>query len=596
MPTVPFKSYPLADRGMSWSFTAADGNALINSGGWPLYKSVHTWFEGSGTPEVRSAYKMPHHKKVGDSVKTVWRGVVAAMSRMMQANTQIPDADRRGCYNHLSRHYREFDEEPPEFGAYTDTELAYMLADYGFTEDEIKEVLEPQTFAARQFGKPTASQLESINSMLPRGAKPLSAEEVFTFNAKIIGDGLIPDRFFRMMRSALVNIRDDAKQGVSFLLDHSWSGIAPPKAAIPYGKTFDAVLRKLAADEVVGDETQAVFADHYIPRGMEMDGISTDGIIRQIETGILSDTSIGWYGGKLLCSICGNNYLDYSVCPHFAGREYEGQICEVQVHSPVGLMENSGVFDGAYPGAGILAAGGQYQPGDLVVVEDLKRVGDPTTRVFGTYSAKSGATLYVPKGTVLNKTLITVNQGKEERSLENTKELQSKIDELTAQLADKDTKLSAAEATIAELQGKVETLDAETKRLQPLARDGEAYKVFMIDETHKWGVRAMGNTYNKELHDKIFVGLTIDEVKGFKDQFEAKAREEIAAGRVSKVGQPNPDHSLRGNGGVPNPATDEKAYRAKVAEVAARLKAEGKAKTIKEATKMAHFELRKEVN
>jgi len=27
----------------------------------------------------------------------------------------IPDSDRRGVYNHLASHYRDFDREPPEF-------------------------------------------------------------------------------------------------------------------------------------------------------------------------------------------------------------------------------------------------------------------------------------------------------------------------------------------------------------------------------------------------------------------------------------------------------------------------------------------------
>lgn len=476
---------------------------------------------------------------------------------------------------------------------------------------------------ARAYGKPTEAQLRRINEL---AKTPLTADEVFVFNGKMIGDGLIPDRYHRMKKSSLNNFRNEAKEGVSFLLDHSWAGFAPPKAALPYGKTFDAVLRKLSQDEVVGDETQAVFTDHYIPRGLEIDSISTDAIIRQIETGILSDTSIGWYGGKFICSICGGNYLRYSECQHFAGQEYDGQVCEVHIED-AHLMENSGVFDGAYPGAGILSAdgpGGQGKYGDLVMVDDatLKNIGDPTTRVFGTYSAKSGIALYVPRGAVSvnnqtqklsqNGTNSKTNgtQGKEEDALDKQlQELKTKVDDLTGQLSQKDTALAQAtqslatetaakealQAQITALQADLDTQKAEVSRLQPLAEDGKAFKAYMIGEAHKWGVKAMGNAYKQDLHEKIFATLSIAEITEFKDGFEAKAREELGTGRISQQANPgDADHSLRGNGGVPDPETDEKAFRAKVAERANQLKAEGKAKTTKEAMSMANAELRKE--
>jgi len=123
---VTYRNYPLADIGTSWSFSASDGNAVINKGGWALYKAVHTWFESGADSEKKSTYKLPHHKIIDGEVRTVWRGVAAAMVALMggRRKLQVPENDRKGIYNHLSRHYRQFDKEPPEFkDTYSESDL-----------------------------------------------------------------------------------------------------------------------------------------------------------------------------------------------------------------------------------------------------------------------------------------------------------------------------------------------------------------------------------------------------------------------------------------------------------------------------------------
>jgi hypothetical protein len=64
-------------------------------------------------PDTFGDLKLPHHDP--HSGKVVWRGCTAAMSRCMQAKTDIPHADLKRVYDHLSKHYRDFSEEPPEF-------------------------------------------------------------------------------------------------------------------------------------------------------------------------------------------------------------------------------------------------------------------------------------------------------------------------------------------------------------------------------------------------------------------------------------------------------------------------------------------------
>lgn len=66
-------------------------------------------------PERYTDLKLPHHRPEDGAV--VWRGVAAAMAALFGARggVDIPAADRRRVYEHLARHYRQFDREPPEF-------------------------------------------------------------------------------------------------------------------------------------------------------------------------------------------------------------------------------------------------------------------------------------------------------------------------------------------------------------------------------------------------------------------------------------------------------------------------------------------------
>jgi len=119
---VPFKSYSLADEGEAW-----DAGAQVKAADVDDLKIMCTWYDKANA-DKKSAYKLPHHKQ--DGYTTVWRGVAAGMARLLQAGTLIPDADRKGCYNHLAKHYKEFKKPVPEFKDYSDQELFEMFPDY----------------------------------------------------------------------------------------------------------------------------------------------------------------------------------------------------------------------------------------------------------------------------------------------------------------------------------------------------------------------------------------------------------------------------------------------------------------------------------
>lgn len=127
---IPFKKYPLADEGESW-----DGSGEIASADVEVLKEISAWFD-EDEPDVKGSYKLPHHR--ASDRYTVWQGVASAMGALLGARggVDVPLDDRQGIYNHLSKHYEEFEKDVPEFKVYTTDELKNL-----FGEDE-KEVVE----------------------------------------------------------------------------------------------------------------------------------------------------------------------------------------------------------------------------------------------------------------------------------------------------------------------------------------------------------------------------------------------------------------------------------------------------------------------
>jgi len=114
---IPFKEYPTDPEDAPW-----DGPAEIKAAEVADLKVICTWFD-SENPDIKNSYKLPHHRAKG--YKVVWRGVAAAMAALMgsRGGVNIPEADRQGVYNHLAKHYAQFDKEPPELKAYTPVDL-----------------------------------------------------------------------------------------------------------------------------------------------------------------------------------------------------------------------------------------------------------------------------------------------------------------------------------------------------------------------------------------------------------------------------------------------------------------------------------------
>lgn len=95
-------------------------------------KIMSAWVD-QDNEENKGAYKLPHHVAGGEH-SLIWRGVTAAMGALLGARggVDIPDADKRGVYNHLAKHYEDFDESPPEFRFVEAQTLKHLSDDYYF--------------------------------------------------------------------------------------------------------------------------------------------------------------------------------------------------------------------------------------------------------------------------------------------------------------------------------------------------------------------------------------------------------------------------------------------------------------------------------
>ncbi|WP_405176345.1 hypothetical protein MHI27_11930 [Paenibacillus sp. FSL H8-0261] len=412
---------------------------------------------------------------------------------------------------------------------------------------------------------PTTEQLEKINA---KALVPLTAQEAFTFPAKLIGDRVIPGRFMRLTPNFLRKIAVQAQEGVSLLLDHSWANLGV--MTIPIGRTYDS---KMQQD---GDEL-AVYADHYMKKGQEVAGISTDQIANGIDAGTIFDTSIGFYTTKHICSVCGNNYFS-GDCSHFRGREYEGKLCIVE-HDDGGLMENSLVFDGAYPGAGVVGLNQATVSNSPIkyeaLSEDMKSL-PIDGRVFYSFSNKTGFTGFITRQPEeqKNELVNTLTKG-DDTMTDEQKAVLAAANGVLGQV-----RLALGVENDADIPAKLTELSAQ-------AADGAAYKVKVTEQACGAGVRALGDAFNVEAMKTALSHLPVTEIEKIGTSYEAQAQAALGGGGRHTEGE-KLDLPVGALGGAApsNPQNTEKTPEeqralAKEAAVAA-LKNTGRGNLLKE--------------
>ncbi len=90
------------------------------------YRKAYAWKDPDGDPETKSAYKFIHHQVDGDgkvdaaNVRACQTGI--GVLNGARGGTTIQEADRQGVYNHLAKHLKDADLEPPELKSLDDIE------------------------------------------------------------------------------------------------------------------------------------------------------------------------------------------------------------------------------------------------------------------------------------------------------------------------------------------------------------------------------------------------------------------------------------------------------------------------------------------
>lgn len=408
-------------------------------------------------------------------------------------------------------------------------------------------------------------------------------EDFFVFETLAVGDKIVPNRYIRLTPALLSIMKDDAQKGVSLMLNHNWSQLGVQ--SIPIGKVFDA---RLAGGTQEGEETTLYTTQYILRDDSKVDGYSKNDIIKLIESGILQDTSVGWGTTResYKCNICGHSIYDYRHCEHIPGQKYivneetnEVKECIIQAEPPKELhagnnvlMENSIVFDGAYPNAIIQSAAGEEIETSNGTLKPLNGKQDLSKNdiIFGYSTNGSINLLYkelMEKGgkedmendkaettelenenvETVEETVETPSEENVEENVEETETNNEEVEETETETAEttEETTTEAEENegeetgeslyTSKDILEKFGNICNSVDELVELAKEGLENRNEVISEALNSGVHSMGNAFNKDIFTKTFSNMKTKDIQEMGKVWEEQAKAQFGNEKVSKV-------------------------------------------------------------
>lgn len=413
--------------------------------------------------------------------------------------------------------------------------------------------------------KPTDEQWEKMKKHIK--SEKYTKDDFFVFETLAVGDRIVPNRYMRLTPALLNVMKEDAQKGVSLMLNHNWSQIGVQ--SIPIGKVFDARIDSSSQD----GETTALYTTQYILRDdSKVDGYSKNDIIKLIESGILADTSVGWGTTResYKCNICGHSIYDYRNCEHIPGRKYivdedtnEVKECIIQAEPPKELhagnnvlMENSIVFDGAYPNAIIQSAFGEEvetPTGTFKRLEGKQELSDKDI-ILG-YATAGGNINLLYKQTLGKGGLENMEENENVNELENQEieanevtptpesevtpevapETQS-AEETTPEVVPEETPAPAEETLSIEeaILEKFDNICGTVEELVQMAKEGLENRNAVIAQALESGVHSMGNAFDKNIFAKTFSNMQTKDIAQMGKAWEEQAESKFSKEKVSK--------------------------------------------------------------
>lgn len=113
---LPYNDTAVVDE--SWDGPGNEA-AIPNDAGADVLRQMYAWVDPNGKPDAKSSYKLPHHKVVnGKPGAANVNGARAALSRLGQSGTQIPDGDKAAVRSHLQKHIDKFNASQKGKGSF----------------------------------------------------------------------------------------------------------------------------------------------------------------------------------------------------------------------------------------------------------------------------------------------------------------------------------------------------------------------------------------------------------------------------------------------------------------------------------------------
>lgn len=411
---------------------------------------------------------------------------------------------------------------------------------------------------------PTDEQWEKMKKHIK--SDNYKKEDFFVFETLAVGDKIVPNRYMRLTPALLSVMKEDAQKGVSLMLNHNWSQSGVQ--SIPIGKVFDA---RIDGSSQNGEETTLYTTQYILRDDSKVDGYSKNDIIKLIESGILADTSVGWGTTResYKCNICGNSIYDYRHCEHIPGKKYivneetnEVKECIIQAEPPKELhagnnvlMENSIVFDGAYPNAIIQSAFGEEVETPTGKFKKLEGKQDLSEKdVILGYSTAGGNINLLYKETLEKggkgkmegnenvnelenqeietneENLTPTTEQTPESTPENNLSVETGTDTETKPETSGNEEMSVEKAILEKFDNICDTVD----ELVQMAKEGLENRNSVIAKALDSGVHSMGNAFDKNIFTKTFSNMKTKDIEQMGKVWEEQADNKFSKTKISK--------------------------------------------------------------